>query len=134
MGRSNHEISSHIENPAQETLNSQNEQIFCLPTIMASPTANWSTDSHRKIENGAQRGYERRELNLDYIKMMECAERNTQKDTQQIENSTITSSHPTNNGTSLSFDTNTEPDRGRPNDFIGIRNKRHLDIVEEVSL
>ena len=128
----NNELSGHIDSSGQETMNSQNEQIFCLPTIMASPNSSWSSDSRGKMENGAQRGYERREVNLDYIKLMDGVDGNTQNDTQLMENPTIISSLSAGNGTALSYDTNTEPDRNRPNNFIGIRSKRHLDIVEEV--
>ena len=136
MERSN-EISSpdrYRNNSGQETMNSQNEQIFCLPTIMASPSSNWSSsDSRGNMENSAQRGHERREVNLDYIKLMEGVEGNTQNDTHLTENPTIISPLSGGNGAALSIDTNTETDRNRPNDFIGIRSKRHLDIVEEVS-
>ena len=132
----NNELSSHIDSSGTEAMNSQNEQIFCLPTIMASPISNYSSaDSHGKMENGAQRGYEKyREMSLDYNKMMESAEGNGQNNTQHlIENPRIVSSLSRSNGDSLTFDTNTESERNRPNEFVGQRSKRHLDIVEEVS-
>ena len=57
MERSN-ELSSHIDSSGPETMNSQSEQIFCLPTIMASsPISNCSSaDSHGRIENNTQSG------------------------------------------------------------------------------
>ena len=132
----NNELSSHIDSSGTEAMNSQNEQIFCLPTIMASPISNCSSaDSHGKMENGAQRGYEKyREMSLDYNKMMESAEGSSQNTTQHlIQNPGMGSSLSQSNGDSVTFDATTESERNRPNDFIGIRSKRHLDIVEEVS-
>ena len=140
----NNELSSHMDSSGQETMNSQNEQIFCLPTIMASPLSNCSSasDSHGRGENSAQRGYEKyREMSLDYNKMMESAESTSKRSDNMQQhimenNSTIVSSLSggNNGGESITFDSNNESERNRPNDFMGIRSKRHLDIVEEVGL
>ena len=140
----NNELSSHMDSSGQETMNSQNEQIFCLPTIMASPLSNCSSasDSHGRGENSAQRGYEKyREMSLDYNKMMESAESTSKRSDNMQQhimenNSTIVSSLSggNNGGDSITFDSNNESERNRPNDFMGIRSKRHLDIVEEVGL
>ena len=136
----NNELSSHIESSGPEAMNSQNEQIFCLPTIMSShsPISNCSSvDSHGKMETGAQRGqYEKyREMSLDYNKMMESSDVNQQHNSQHLAgNSVIISSLSESNGEPLTFDPNSESERNRAIDYTNTRCKRHLDIVEEVRL
>lgn len=137
MERSN-ELSSHIDSSGPETMNSQSEQIFCLPTIMASsPISNCSSaDSHGRMENNTQKGYEKyREMSLDYNKMMENAGGNRPNTTQHfVENPTIVTSMSGSNGEPIIFEPSSDSDRNQSNDFIGIRSKRHLEIVEEVRM
>ena len=120
-------------------MNSQSEQIFCLPTIMASSSISncSSADSHGRMENNTQKGYEKyREMSLDYNKMMENSGGGNRPNTTQhfVENPTIVTSMSGNNGEPIIFEPSSDSDRNQSNDFIGIRSKRHLEIVEEVRM
>ena len=123
-----------IDGSCQETMNSQHEQVFCLPTIMTSPS-HWSSDSGGKIEGGAYREGETREATVGYIKVLEGDDGNIHDYSQLIKGPLIISPSATPNGaSSVQFDKEVLSDRNRPNDLVGVRNKRHLDIVEEVRL
>ena len=132
----NNEISigGAIDRSCQETMNSQREQVFCLPTIMTSPS-HWSSDSGGKVESGAHGEGESKEVSLGYIRGMDGDGGNIHDYGQLITGPLVMSSTATSNGaSSLEFDKGVPSDRNRPNELVGIRNKRHLDIVEEVRI
>ena len=87
------------------------------------------------MENGAHREGEAREVSLGYIRVMEGDDENIHDGSQLIKGPLVISSSATPNGaSSLQFDKDVLSDRNMPNDLVGVRNKRHLDIVEEVRI